>query len=96
MLSANMPQLVEQLNRIADVSVHDTSDQLELRVNTTADISEVDDLLCDAVFAEPVQRTATAHGWVIHLNKLDRPRKALSELKVVSKGSVSRYLPGIA
>lgn len=96
MLTANMPQLVQQLNRIADVQVHDTAEQVELRMPSNTDIKEVDDVLCDALFVEPVQRTSTAHGWIIQLNKLARPRKVLNELKIATQGCVSIYLLGAA
>lgn len=96
MVTTNMPELMQQLTLITDAHIHDTGDRLELTVPKNADMQQVDDLLCDAVFAEPEQRLSTANGWLIHLNKLPRPRPMVSDMRVVHTSNGWRYELGIA
>jgi hypothetical protein len=90
MITTNMPQLVQQLSMLGDVSVHDTLDGIQLKVEHVKDIGGVDDLLCDALFADPLKREADAYGWTIHLYKREHLRPA-SDMRTIEKGGTVRY-----
>lgn len=93
MITANMPQLVQQLNSLGHVSVHDTSDRTIVHIAAAKDINQVDDLVCDALFVDPTKRVCTADGWDIHLEKRDRAREAAADISVVPSGKDSmRYI----
>lgn len=92
MLTTNMPELVHQLNRLTDVHVRDNDGQLELRLPVNTDMAKVDELICDAVFAEPTDRTITKDGWLIHMDKLDRLRHPCADMRVQGKGGVYKYI----
>ena len=74
MITTNMPALMEQLEMIADAHMHDTGEELDLVVRKPVDITLVDDLICDALFVEPLHRVEGERTYVIRLLKLDRQR----------------------
>ena len=90
MITTNMPQLVQQLSMLGDVHVHDMLDSIELQVEQVTDIHDVDDLLCDALFADPLKREANPYGWTIHLSKRDHLRPA-SDMRTIDRGDTVRY-----
>lgn len=93
MITANMPQLVQQLNSLGYVSVHDTSEKTILHISAAKDIHQVDDLICDALFVDPTKRVSTVDGWDIHLVKRDRAREAAEGISVLPAGKDSmRYV----
>ncbi len=93
MITANMPQLVQQLNSLGYVNVHDTSVKTILHISAAKDMDQVDDLVCDALFVDPTKRVSTADGWDIHLEKRDRAREAAADIRVVPSGKGSmRYI----
>lgn len=81
MITTNILEFVQQLNRLGDVKVHDGLDTIELQVAKPVDVSEVDDLVCDALFIDPVARTENQYGWTIHLDKREGLRHA-SDMRV--------------
>lgn len=83
MITTNLPQFVHQLNILGLVHVHDSADSIDVEVSKPVDVQEVDELVCDALFVDPVRRLEGASGWTIHLLKRDNPRSA-SDLRVVN------------
>lgn len=92
MSTTNMPQLVQHLQKLADVHVHDTMDAIELDVSNVADINCVDELLCDALFADPLDREPARYGWRIHLAKRNGLRGA-GDMQVLPENGTMRYVP---
>ena len=93
MITTNMPALMEQLDQLAQVHVQDSADSMDLHVQKPVDIEQVDDMVCDALFAEPLQRTETARAFIIRLLKLDHPRHSTDMvLMPVSAGHVNYRL----
>ena len=93
MITANMPQLVQQLNNLGHVSVHDTTDKTIVHISAAKDIHQVDDLVCDALFVDPTKRVSTVDGWDIHLVKRDRAREAAADITVIPAGKdAMRYI----
>lgn len=90
MITTNLPALVQLLNELGDVRLHDTMDSIELRVGKPVDLEQMDDLVCDALFADPISRTEGPHGWTINLWKRDDLRAA-TDMRVVLDGITSRY-----
>ena len=82
MITTNLPQFVEQLTMLGDVHVHDSQDTIEIQVAKPVDVDQVDDLVCDALFADPVSRKEDAHVWTVELIKRSQLRGA-SDMRVV-------------
>lgn len=83
MITTNLPQFVHQLNTLSVVNVHDHDDSIEVRVSKPVNVLEVDDLVCDALFVDPVRRLEGTEGWTIHLLKRDNLRSA-ADMRVVN------------
>lgn len=83
MITTNLPEFVNLLNQLSNVNVHDSEDGIELRVAKPVDVEEVDDLVCDALFVDPVSRTEGPHDWTIQLWKRSQLR-ASSDMRVVA------------
>jgi hypothetical protein len=92
MITTNLPQLVHELNLLADVQVHDLTDRIEIKVAKPVDLQELDDLVCDALFADPLARKEDVHAWTVHLAKRDHLRGASDLSAVVEKGRVGYHL----
>jgi hypothetical protein len=90
MVTTNLPSLVDLLNELGNTDVHDTVDSIELHVAKPVNVEELDDLVCDALFADPISRTEGHRGWTINLWKREDLRGA-SDMRVVGTGSTSRY-----
>jgi hypothetical protein len=90
MITTNLPSLVDLLNELGNTDVHDTIDTIELRVAKPVNVEELDDLVCDALFADPISRTEGPHEWTINLWKRSDLRVA-SDMRVVAGGITSRY-----
>ncbi|MEO8068432.1 MAG: hypothetical protein ABI599_12120 [Flavobacteriales bacterium] len=90
MITTNLPQFVEQLNMLCNVRVHDTQDSIELTIAKPVDVQEVDDLVCDALFVDPITRTAEGTDWVIQLDKRSSLRGA-SDMSLVRKQGAMVY-----
>ncbi len=91
MVTTNLPQLVHELDLLGAVRIQDHMDTIELQVFKPVDLSEVDDLLCDALFVEPLYRTEEEHAWTIALYKCDHLRSA-SDMDVKSEEGRSVYV----
>ena len=92
MITTNLPQFVEQLNMLSDVQVHDGMDTIEIRVAKPVDVQQLDDMVCDAIFADPLARKENAYGWTVHLGKRSHLRGA-SDMRVVhGKGQIGYEL----
>ena len=91
MITTNLPQLVEQITLLADVHVHDGLDRIEIHVAKPVDVQEIDDLVCDALFADPMARKEAPHEWTIHLGKRESLRGA-SDLNVVGGAGQVTYV----
>jgi hypothetical protein len=91
MITTNLPQLVQELNALGQVRVHDHADTIELEVSKPVDVAQLDDLVCDALFADPVEREEGASGWTLHLWKRSQLRSA-SDMHVVPGPRRSGYV----
>ncbi|MEO8590021.1 MAG: hypothetical protein ABI432_11660 [Flavobacteriales bacterium] len=91
MVTTNLLQLVHELDRLGAVRVNDHLDTIELRVAKPVDLGEVDDLVCDALFVDPLDRREGMNDWTIRLYKLDHLRKA-SDLDVKPVNGRSIYV----
>lgn len=90
MITTNLPALMDLLNELGDTRSHDSMDGIELRVAKPVNVEEMDDLVCDALFADPISRTEGPYGWIINLWKRSDLRKS-SDMRVVANGITSRY-----
>lgn len=90
MITTNLPEFVSLLNKLGNVTVHDGMDSIELRVDKPVNVEEVDDLVCDALFADPVGRTESQYGWTIEMFKRGHLRPS-SDMRVVKARGGSRY-----
>jgi hypothetical protein len=90
MITTNLPEFINLLSELSDVSVHDSGDGLELHVAKPVNVEEMDDLICDALFADPIGRTEGAREWVVRLWKRDDLRGA-SDMRSVSTGGSTTY-----
>ena len=91
MVTTNLPQLVHELHLLGAVRIKDHMDTIELHVAKPIDLHEVDDLLCDALFVDPMDRREDAHAWTIQLYKRDHLRGA-SDMAVKKVDDRSVYL----
>jgi hypothetical protein len=90
MITTNLPSLIDLLKELGNTDVHDTMDGIELHIAKPVNVEEMDDLVCDALFADPISRTEGPHGWTINLWKRSDLR-ASSDMRVVGTGITSRY-----
>ncbi len=90
MITTNLPEFITLLNELSNVSVHDSGDGLELYVAKPVNIDDMDDLICDAIFADPIGRTEGVHEWVVRLWKRSDLRGA-SDMRSVSDGRSITY-----
>jgi hypothetical protein len=90
MITTNMPQLVQQIRMLGDVRVLDRNDSIVLHVEKPVNIEHVDDLVCDALFADPLLREEAEDHWTIKLYKRDNLRHA-GDLDVIPSGNACKY-----
>lgn len=76
MVTTNLPQLVHQLARLGAVRICDRMDTIVLHLAKSIDLGQVDDLLCDALFVDPLFRLEKTRTWCIELFKRDHLRAA--------------------
>jgi hypothetical protein len=89
-ITTNLPEFINLLNQLGNVSVHDGGEDLELHVAKPVNVEDMDDLICDALFADPIGRTEGPHEWVVSLWKRDDLRSA-SDMRSVSTGRSITY-----
>jgi len=90
MITTNMPEFVQHLRMLGDVRVLDRTDSIVLHVEKPVDIDNVDDLVCDALFADPLMREEAEDHWTIKLWKRENLRHA-GDMRVVPNGTATRY-----
>jgi hypothetical protein len=90
MISTNLPDFVRQLQQLGDVRVMDRLDTIEVHVHTTGELDALDDLVCDALFVDPLGRTTNQRGYILELAKRDTLRHT-SDMRVLDAGSAVRY-----
>ena len=90
MISMNLPQLVLQLKQLGDVRVVDRTDTIQLHFASGVNIDALDELVCDALFADPLGRERDRHGCMLELGKREKLRHS-SDMRVVGTGSSVRY-----
>ena len=83
MITTNLLQFVSELNSLGSVEVHDHADSIDVEVSKPVDVGKVDDLVCDALFVDPVRRKEGVSAWTIQLLKRDNLRSA-ADLRVVN------------
>ncbi|HMC96732.1 MAG TPA: hypothetical protein VKG92_03710 [Flavobacteriales bacterium] len=74
MITTNLLQLVRELDRLGAVRVSDHSDTIELHVSKPVDLDKLDDLVCDALFVDPLDRREDMNDWTIKLYKREHLR----------------------
>ena len=82
MITTNLPQLVQELNALGPVTVHDHLDTIELELHASFPMHELDDLICDAIFTDPLARQIKGDRCLVHLAKRSDLRSA-SDLEMV-------------
>lgn len=90
MITTNLPELVNQLRQLGDVRVLDHLDTIELHVSSSVNTDALDELVCDALFVDPLGRKANERGCTLELAKRNKLRPA-SDMRVVGSGSSARY-----
>ena len=90
MITTNLPDLVRQLSRLALVRVHDGVDSITVTLPASVDMQAVDELVCDALFVDPMSRVRNKEGWTLELFKRSKLRTA-SDLRAVPMGPVVQY-----
>jgi len=91
MVTTNLLQLVNQHEHLGAVNVHDHLDTIELRVAKPVDVEAIDDLVCDALFVDPVDREEGLFNWVIQLQKRENLRGA-SDMNILDGAKRSLYV----
>ena len=76
MITTNLPQLVQELNTFGPVSVHDHLETIDLEIPASVPMDQLDDLICDAIFADPLEREVKGDHCVVHLGKRSNLRGA--------------------
>jgi hypothetical protein len=95
MITTNLPQLVQELNAFGPVSVHDHLDTIDLEMSSSVPMDELDDLICDAIFADPLQRELKGDRCVVHLGKRANLRGA-SDMHLVLGFHSTGYVLDVA
>ena len=90
MITTNLPQFVNQLQRLGDVRVIDHLDTIELRFSPSVDIKALDDLVCDAIFVDPLGRKMDVHGCTLEVAKRSKLRSS-SDMRVIGSGNSARF-----
>jgi hypothetical protein len=90
MISTNLPELYHQLQELGDVRVKDSMDTIELHFAATVNTEALDDLVCDALFVDPIRRYADKRGCILELGKRSELRRS-SDMRVLHSGSAARY-----
>jgi hypothetical protein len=91
MITMNLPQFLVQLNEIGDVRVMDRIDTIELHFAHGVNTDDLDDLVCDALFVDPLGREHHERGCTIALGKRDKLRHS-SDMRVVGSGRSVKYV----
>jgi len=82
MITTNLPQLIQELNAIAPVRVHDHLDTIDLEMSSSVPMDQLDDLICDAIFADPLEREVQGDRCIVHLAKRSNLRGA-SDMQLI-------------
>lgn len=90
MITTNLPSLVDLLSDLGNTEIHDTRDGIQLHVAKPLNVVDLDDLVCDALFADPISRTEGTRGWMINMSKRYDLRAA-ADMRVTGVGITSRY-----
>lgn len=90
MITTNLPEFVKQLRQLGDVRVIDRMDTIELRFATAVNMDALDELVCDALFVDPLGREQNKRGCTLEVAKRSKLRHA-SEMRVVGADSSARY-----
>ena len=91
MITTNLPQLVQELNAFGPVTVHDRLDTIELELHASFPMHELDDLICDAIFIDPLARHIKGDRCMVSLAKRSDLRGA-SDLDLVCGLSSTVYV----
>jgi len=90
MITTNLPEFVNQLQQLGEVRVLDHMDTIELRFPPSVNTEALDDLVCDALFVDPLGRELNEAGCTLELAKRDRLRHS-SDMRVVGSSRSARY-----
>ncbi|MEO8734053.1 MAG: hypothetical protein ABI373_06965, partial [Flavobacteriales bacterium] len=82
MITTNLPQLVQELNAFGTVNVHDHIETIDLEMPASVPMDQLDDLICDAIFADPLERELKGESCVVHLGKRSNLRGA-SDMHII-------------
>lgn len=66
-------------------------DTIDVELQKPIDIARVDDLICDALFVDPLERTEQSRSYVIRLGKREGLRRC-ADLRTVDVGGRSNYI----
>ncbi len=91
MVTTNILQLVNELDRLGAVRIQDHMDTIDLHVAKPVDMEQVDDLICDALFVDPMDRREGVYDWTIRLMKRSQLRSG-SDMSVKQSPGRSVYI----
>lgn len=91
MITTNLPQLVQELNAFGPVIVHDHLDTIDLELSGLISMAALDDLLCDALFVDPLSRELKGDRCIVHLAKRSDLRRA-SDLERIQEKYCTIYV----
>lgn len=91
MITTNLPEFVNQLNKLGDVHVHDGIDTIELRFANAVNTEELDELVCDALFVDPLGREQNEKGCTLEVAKRSNLRHS-SDMRVIGGSGSARYV----
>jgi hypothetical protein len=90
MVSTNLLEFYQQLQTLGDVRVKDHMDTIELHFAGTVNTEALDDIVCDALFVDPIKRYSDQRGCILELGKRSMLRPS-TELRLERSGNVVRY-----
>jgi hypothetical protein len=90
MITMNILDFVAQLGQLGDLRVVDRADTIHVHFATAVNTEALDDLVCDALFVDPIGREQDDQGCTLELAKRNKPRHT-SDMRVVGSGTSVRY-----
>ncbi|MBK9421216.1 MAG: hypothetical protein IPN44_09185 [Flavobacteriales bacterium] len=96
MTTTNLPHLVEALNALGLIAVHDRVDTSELELPANVPMDQLDDLLCDAIFVDPLKREVRKDRFFVELGKRSGLRGASDMQLIQGQFSVGYVLQAAA
>ena len=91
MITTNLPQLFQELQVFGPVNVHDHLETIDLDIPASFPFDALDDLLCDALFVDPLYREMKGDRCLVHMSKRIALRSA-SDMVLIQGVNTTTYL----